>query len=390
MPDTDRLYDELRERLRQAGPAEAVGRLCDELRTRGDYGNLFYALLMRKRVELGVSPVPTGPATDLPAEVHGAYEDAIREAGREAGRLFLEKGDIPRAWNYFRMLGEPGPVAEALERYRPADGDDPQAVIEVAFQQGANPRKGFDLILDRYGICTAITMTGGYDFPHGPEVRAYCIRRLVLALYDQLQERLRSEVARESGTDPGPSAGVDDLLAGRDWLFADGMYHVDTSHLSSVVQMAMQLPPGSPELFPARALCRYGQRLHETHQFNGDPPFDQLYRDVEVYLDALAGERVDEAIAHFRGKIAGPDPDGERDTFPAEVLVNLLLKLGRPDEALAVAREHLSDTAGRQLSCPSVFELCQQARDFSGLADAARRREDPVHYLAGLIAASGA
>lgn len=381
------LFSTLGERLREAGPTVAVDELCNTLRQRGDYANLFYALLMRKRLGLGVSPIPTGPAADLPAEVHTAYEDAIREAGREVGKLFLDQGDIPHAWNYFRMLGEPESVVAALEAYQPPEGEDVQPVIEVAFQQGAHPRRGFDLILERYGICTAITMTGGYEFPHGPEIRAHCIGKLILALYDQLAERLRNEIVRHGDPDPGRLATVDDLLAGRDWLFADDLYHIDTSHLSSVVQMAMQLPPGSPELTPARQLCRYGQRLSATHHYNNEPPFDQLYRDVEIYLDVLAGERVDEGLAHFRGKIVGPDPDGDVDTFPAEVLVNLLLRLGRQDEALAVAREHLSETGGRQLSCPGVFELCQQAKDYAALAEAARQRDDPVHYLAGLIAA---
>jgi hypothetical protein len=71
------------------------------------------------------------------------------------------------------------------------------------------------------------------------------------------------------------------------------------------------------------------------------------------------------------------------------VLVNLLLRLDRPAEALAVAQEHLA-TAGseRPLTCPSVLELCQKADDYRALAEAAQQRGDPVHYLAGLIAAS--
>jgi hypothetical protein len=39
----------------------------------------------------------------------------------------------------------------------------------------------------------------------------------------------------------------------------------------------------------------------------------------------------------------------------------------------------------RQLSCPGVYELCQQAKDFAGLAEAAKQRADGVNYLAALI-----
>jgi hypothetical protein len=34
-----------------------------------------------------------------------------------------------------------------------------------------------------------------------------------------------------------------------------------------------------------------------------------------------------------------------------------------------------------------VYELCQQAGDYTGLAEAAKGRNDGVNFLAGLIAA---
>src|SRR5579883_1910248 len=97
--DTD-LFDDLEQTLRAQGPTAAIEQLCTSLRERKEYGNLFYALLLRKRFELGVSPVPTEPSEALPAAVHGAYEDAIREAGRFVGQRYLEEGDIPHAWMY--------------------------------------------------------------------------------------------------------------------------------------------------------------------------------------------------------------------------------------------------------------------------------------------------
>ena len=51
-------------------------RSIDRVDAAGDYGSLFYALLMKKRVELGVSPFPTGPSADLPPHTHEPYEDA--------------------------------------------------------------------------------------------------------------------------------------------------------------------------------------------------------------------------------------------------------------------------------------------------------------------------
>ena len=73
-------------------------------------------------------------------------------------------------------------------------------------------------------------------------------------------------------------------------------------------------------------------------------------------------------------------------TYPAQVLVNLLLRLDRPGEALAIARQFLASADPQQLSCPTIPELCQRAGDYQALAEVAREQGDAVHFLAGLLA----
>src|SRR6266851_4172158 len=101
-----RTFDELATTLKSHGPAVAVEQLCTRLREERDYNGLFYALLLKKRQQLGVSAIPTGPAQDLPASVHQEYEDGIRDAARHVGQLYLDEGNIAAAWPYYRMLGE--------------------------------------------------------------------------------------------------------------------------------------------------------------------------------------------------------------------------------------------------------------------------------------------
>jgi hypothetical protein len=380
--------DEIQRTLRENGPAAAIDRLCAQLREDKDYRSLFYALLMKRRQELGVSPIPTGPAADLPSAVHAPYEEAIRQAGRQVGRLYLDEGNIGEAWFYFRMLGEHDPVAHALTKHVPAQDEDLQPLVHLAFYEGLAPQKGFDWILERYGICNAITTLGSQELPHTPEVKQYCVGRLVRALYTELRERLLADLERQEGKMPEHDAErptVRELIAGRENLFADGFAHIDVSHLSSVVQMSIQLNAG-PELELARELCAYGQLVPKQFQYNSDPPFDDLYRDYGVYLSILAGDRVDEGLAHFRAKADNADPETV-GTYPAQVLVNLLLRLGRPKEALAAARRYLTTADPRHLSCPGVLELCQRAGDFGAFAEVAQEQGDAVHFLAGLIEA---
>ncbi len=371
----------VRQSLEASGPLAAADALIAQLRAADDFQNLFYALLLKKRVQLGVSPFPTGPASDLPDSVHTEYEQAIREAGREVGQIYLDRGDLFKAWGYYRMLGEPGPVMGALEAYTPGEDDDVYGVVDIAWQQGVHPRKGFDLVLSRHGICSAITMVGGADLSRTPEVRDYCVQGLVRALHAQLKERLAGV-----GVEVPADNTLGQALAGRDDLFADDGYHIDTSHLSSVVQFALHLPPGK-EHDLARELCEYGEKLSLNLQGDTHPPFDRGYADHKVFFDILADRDREAGIAHFKAKLPAAKEMG--NTLPAEVLVNLLIRLEQLPDAVAVAKEHLADADGQELSCPPLSELARRAADYNTLTATAEKSGDAVTYLAGLIAGRG-
>jgi hypothetical protein len=375
-------FDTLQRTLTGEGPDAAIERLIATLRERKDYASLFYALLLQKRHALGVPLVPL-TSSDLPPDAHEAYENAIRDAGRLVGNLYLEQGDIPRAWPYFRMLNELGPIAQALEKFQPGEDDDSQQVIEIAFHHGVHPKRGFDMLLERFGICNAITTMSG-ELPFSDDIRRHCIGQLVRALHEQLRERLVSDITQREGTAPATS-DLRELIAGRDWLFDDDFYHIDVSHLQSVVQMSADLLPG-PELDLARQLSAYGERLSPRYQSGGEPPFENSYKDYSIFLAVLAGDRVDEGIAHFQSKVEAANPE-EDGPYAAEVLVNLLLRVDRPRQALEIARRHLADFRDRRLSCPSIQELCQRVQDYETLAAVARENGDAVNFVAGLISA---
>jgi hypothetical protein len=376
-----KVFENLASTMLETGPAAAIERLCEVLREQKDYASLFYALLLKKRFELGVSPIPTGSAQELPEPTHEPYEEGIRQAGREVGRLYLEQGDIPRAWVYFRMLGENQPVKDALEKYQPGENDDVQQLVDIAFHQGVHPQKGFDLLLERFGICSAITTVGSHELASG--ARDYCIRRLVRALHAELCQRLSADITRQESSAPQVKS-VPELIANRNWLFSDDFYHIDISHLGAVVQMSIYLSRG-PELSMARELCEYGKRLSPRFQSPGEPPFEDQYHDYAIYLAALDGEKVEEGVTHFRAKVERADPEND-GTRAAEVLVNLLLRLDRPQEALQVARRHLASVNSRPLGCPSIVELCQRTKDYRTLSETAREQGDLVHFVAGLVA----
>src|SRR3954453_21846027 len=122
-------FSHLEATLRTVGPSAAIDELCQTLTEEKDYNSLFYALLMKKRHELGVLPVPTGPSQDLPAAAHAPYEEAIRAAARQVGNLYLQDGEVPRAWVFFRMIDDAEPVRAALEQLEPDPEKDLQPLV---------------------------------------------------------------------------------------------------------------------------------------------------------------------------------------------------------------------------------------------------------------------
>src|SRR6516165_8959080 len=95
------VFDSLKVRLAADGPKAAADQLCESLRQAGDYGKLFYALLLKTRIEMGILPIPTASAVDLSNAQQEQYEQAIREACRTVGLLFLDAGNIGAAFSYF-------------------------------------------------------------------------------------------------------------------------------------------------------------------------------------------------------------------------------------------------------------------------------------------------
>lgn len=378
-------FERLQAAFASSGPAVAIDKLVAELRQAEDFNSLFYAMLLKKRVELGVSPFPTGASSDLPPHTHEPYEQAIRESARHVGNLYLERGDLPKAWSFFRLIGEPEPIREALTKLQLGPDTDVYPLIEIAWQNGVLPEKGFDLVLDRHGVCSAITMVGGSDLSSNPKLRDYCVSRLVRALHEQLGERVRGDL-QARGLPYPPDMSIAQLVGNYPELFSDDAYHIDTSHLSSVVQLATHLPPG-PENELARELCDYGQRLAPGLRGGGEAPFDETYDDYLPFLKAVAGQDVDAAIERFRAKAAREAEEGA--TYAAQVFVNLLVRIGREKEALAAAKQFLLHEDERNLICPGVGELARRLGDFETLAEVAKERNDPVQFLAGLIAGSG-
>lgn len=400
----------------------ALDRIGQSLLRRGAHRQWLDLLLLAARVELGLPAVTDGPLSELPEPVRTQYEDRYVEALKRVGQALLDEGRVVAAWPYFRLVGETEPVRRALEAYVPPEpesepesesgsdgepgagsvpeseaaaspsspappGEDLHAIIEVAFNQGAHPRRGFELILEHYGTCSAITAFE--SLPPDLAVREACAERLVRTLHEHLVRNLRSAVEMVEGAAPPADASVLEIVRDRPAMFHDEMYHIDISHLASTVRLApMITDPDALRL--AVDLAEYGARLSERLRYPGDPPFEDLHADHRVYLRGLLGEDPEAALAHFRAKLPPPDPDGRGPsdfaaTLPAQALARLLLRLGRLDEAIELTAERLWGVPEAALFVPPLAAQCRRAGRLDRLAEIARDKGDPVLQAAALL-----
>jgi hypothetical protein len=374
---SDDAFELLEQAARSGGSAAAFDFLARQFRELKQFPQLFETRLMKKRRELGMPLIQTEPIGELPGDTRRQYEDAYIDAAREVGGLYLAGGDIVRAWPYFRAIGETAAVAAAIEKVEPGEGIEP--IIEIAFHERANPRKGFELILANYGTCSAITTFEQYP---GREGREDSVRLLVRKLHGDLVESLKHAIAVRDEKVPD-SRHIPTLVAGRDWLFEENNYHIDTSHLAAVIRFSSDLTDRET-LTLAVELTEYGRRLSPLFQYKGHPPFDNIYVDYGTYMRATLGEDADGAVAHFRQKVEAADPN-EVGSGPAQVLVGLLARLGRYSEAVDASVKFLSDTDPSQLSCPTVVQLCEMAGDQTRMKELARQHGDLLSFAAAVL-----
>lgn len=371
----------------------ALEDLCAGLRNSGNAHRYFDALALSARYELGLPLIlPTETAEFLP-DVRTAYESRLIEACREVGSRLLAAGDLRGAFHYLNTIGELDPIRRAIESFQPpADWNDDDsanakvdAVLELALGHGVYPQKGIEIILQRSGTCQGVTACQSVMATEPRvEVREACAKLVVRRLHAELVERVQAEIRHVEG----PAASIDGPMAtwfeSRSWLFENDNYHIDTSHLNSAVRFARILP-NCEEVYLTLELCEYGRRLSERYAFGEAAPFENIYLDTLIFLRAVVGIEVETTVEHFRVK-AEKANIAEGETYPAEVFVNLLVQLGRLDEAIVFAANSLnSQNGGVGLSCPSVNELCRRSGRFDLLERYAIERNDAVSVLAARL-----
>jgi hypothetical protein len=383
---THNLFEELSHVHETSGTASAIHELIETLTAEKNYDRLFEAMLLKHRFEMGL-PLAQPTSLDVPEECRQEFEDHYIETAREVGELFLKDGNIPRAWPYLRTIGDTAKVRDALDKLVPQREADEQTekCISIALHEGAHPVKGLEMLLRSYGICNTITTFDQalQQSLFTPEDQRRAAAMLVREIYQDLTYTLGREVSQKIAMAP-PAESVRELITGRDWLFENQNYHIDVSHLNSVVRFARAFSPDTPELSQVIELCEYGSKLSPQFQYPGDPPFDQFYPAHLHFFKALAGDDAEDHLKYFRDRLES-EPDEQDKPFLAIVLVDLLMRLKRLDEAVDAATPHLCQVNDLSQHGFSYAKLCQQAGRFDAWQAACEKLGDHVGYTAAMI-----
>jgi len=364
-------------------PASLFEQLTRQLVSAERWHELFEARLVEARTRLGIPPAESPPLDEIPEPVRQQLEEAYTAACSEVGGLLVQAGRLREAWQYLRPTADKQVMHAALECAVPHE-DNVEELIELALYEGIDTERGYGWLLGHYGTCNAVTTLEGLAPQLPPADLRACAAVLVRHVEAELRENLRGHIEHQDKPLPPAEATIDDILASNPWLLEGEAIHIDASHLAATVRFARVLTEG-PSVELALALANYGSRLHESLQYAGDAPFEDLYPAHCHFFLGTLGREVEQAIAYFRSQAEVCD-SYEQGTAPLETLLVLLDRTGNSTEAL-VTFQSLAPATGVRLSpfAPRLIDLAISSGDWDRYEEILRERDDPVGLAIGRL-----
>ncbi|MBJ44973.1 MAG: hypothetical protein CMJ80_17135 [Planctomycetaceae bacterium] len=381
---TTSIFAELQESLDESGPEAALQQLAQFFESEQRYHELFEVMKMQARRRLNLPMMPSESDDEFPKGVREQLEQALLDACRQVGTELLRSGQLRDAWHYLRAVGDTPLVLRELAQVSPNEENLDQ-FLELCIHEGLDLERGFQALLQHYGTCNTITTFDSAMYGRPRAQRAIGAQLLVAHVYDELLQNVRSHIERHEGTTPSADQTLADLIQNRDWLFNDGTYHIDTTHLSSVVNFARDLD-SEKQLRQAMQLATYGQQLDENLQYEGEEPFCPLYETSQRYFRTLLDEDRESQLAFFRGRAEATNPR-EDTTLAIETYVDLLARVGEHRLAIQESLRLLPDDVQQTGRAPSLMELARACHDYQAVIEVSRRRNDPLAYAMCILSA---
>jgi hypothetical protein len=377
------IFETLREMSENSNKLALLESLIRHLESTQQFHELFEALKMKLRLGLGLPAAQAEPEPALDEATEQKLEQGLIAACRQVGQAFLQHGKIREGWMYLRPVGDREFTAKAVAQV-PVTDENFEDLINILLHEGVDIGSGFALALTRLGTCNSITM---FDQALASRPRAdqqVAAELLVRHLHGELMANVIRDIEKREGKPPTES-NIEGMLQSRPELLKDGSYHLDTSHIASTVRFARVID--KPEVLRlALDLASYGRKLHPQYQYPGDEPFLDQYPAAVAFFRALLGQQVDAGVRYFTQKADAVDQE-HFGLVAVEVLVDLLSRCGRHQEALDVYSKRVPSGAKTLGIAPSLLQLSQRLGNYDSMLQICQQRNDLLGYAAALLRA---
>lgn len=396
MTDSPDTFDTLAETAAARGAPAMFEALADSLKARHRWHALFDLRMLEARVALGLPP--TGDIGAIDEKTRERLDERSLAACREVGWPLLDEGHVAAGWMYLRAAAEPAEVSRKLAELAEAPLADEEAaaarmqeIVQIALWEGVDPALGIRIVIASQGTCNSIT---AYEqavsrLPAARQRQPAAV--LVEHLHRELLQSLAADLERR-GLVPretiAATASITGLLDAAGGMKDDPSFHIDVSHLQSVLRIA-RVCTERAVIEKAWELSVYACRLPEEVTYPGEPPFENVGEASRLFYAAQLGRDVDEAVRYFR-KAATLAHVEDASTLPADTLVYLLWRLDRPAEALHAALERPADQGMPSVMqaigmLPSLVELAIAGNAVEALREACRSRGDEITFAATFL-----
>ncbi|MCA9125805.1 MAG: hypothetical protein KDB22_01925 [Planctomycetales bacterium] len=375
------IFEDLQQLVAAGEPKRAIAALVDHFESKGQYHELFEALKMQLRFDLGLASAQAEHAEKLDEVTELQLERGLIEACRRVGESFLKEGKIREGWMYMRPVGDRETAANAMAAVVATD-DNLDELLEVLVHEGVDIARGYSLALQRLGICNSITL---FETALAARPRAdqqVAAELLVRHVHAELLDNLRRDIARREGREPSEST-AQELLAARPDLLRDGAYHLDTSHLASTVRFGRVLEDREC-LQLVLDITAYGRKLHPQYQYPGEEPFLDLYPASSAFYGALLGLQTDSGIRYFTQKADSLNQD-DYGTIAVEVLIDLLSRCGKHEQAIEAFAKRIPAGTRTMGIAPTLLQLSQRLGSFESMKEICQSRGDLLGYAAAIV-----
>lgn len=385
------LFDKLPTIVDEQGPLQAASLLVDQMRREQRYTELFEALKMMHRVELGLSAVQTDPSEptsvgSIPPDIQDQLDKKLIAACSEVGTALMRQGKLQEGWMYMRAVGDRQATADAM-RDLEVTHENLDTFLGLLVHEAIDVARGTKLSLEMRGTCNTITMLDSVVSMRGRTDQQAAVGALVEHVHAELLSSLKADILRREKLDETSEVqlakSIEPLLATRPSLLRDGTYHLDTTHLASTVRFARILD-NEEQLRMAVDLAQYGRQLHTQYQYASEEPFAELYPMSLAMFRALLGEHVEAALKMFLQKAESLDPQ-EHGTVAIENYADLLTRVGRPAEAMQFLIKKMPRGMRPFGIAPSLIELAELSKDYAPMLQQAKERGDLVGFAAALL-----